>query len=98
NGYVEPRASQMEFDNCQFYVHPGRGTDGSGRNYGMNVAVRLGCASFNNCYFEDYHTAILVTPGVNNIDNVTVNGCHFTGRSNYPSSSGTLGIHILDAA
>lgn len=98
NGYIETRAHQIEFDTCQFFVNPNRGVDSGGRDFGINIAVRIGNCRVSNSYFEDHSVAILITPGISDIDNVTIDGNHFSGQSNFAASSGTLGVHVVDSA
>jgi polygalacturonase len=91
-GLVETRASICAFDNCQFITSAERPT--TSRNFANNVNVRIGNASFSNCYFEDHDTAIEINPTIDSIQQVTIDSCRFSGINNTPGTLSQYGIVV----
>ncbi|HZD59522.1 MAG TPA: glycosyl hydrolase family 28-related protein [Anaerolineae bacterium] len=95
SGCVMTRANTLNFSNCRFNTNPNRNpSDG----YGFNVYITLGSASFTNCYFEDHHTAIYAGPWTSHIGVVNIDGCSFTGSTNFPGAKSQYAVRTYDPA
>lgn len=93
HGLCLPRAFIVEFDNCQFFVNPGRTPDFA-YPYNVNLFVTLGTLKVDNCYFEDHDIAIQAAPYTADIRGITITNSHFTGATNFVGKSCSRAISI----
>jgi hypothetical protein len=97
-GLVQTRATIVNFDTCLFMTNQLRPI--TTNNFNSCVAITIGSATFNSCYFEQYRSAIFITPVTADIYNVSINECHFTGTFTKGATTftSTYGVQITNGA